>query len=354
MTVYLSNIALIFLWALLLLLIRPNHTKKAVYCGLVCLQWVLISGLRHVTVGPDTPGYRRQFYQIASESWSARFEMFKTVYIDGEGKDAGYSLLVKIFQIFSTNYQVFLLFVALLFMVSMSVWIYQNSSMPCMSFLIYSVLFYSFFSITGIRQTIATALVIFVGYRFVKERKLLPFLVIALIAFTIHKSSIIFIPYYFIANINITPRYVSVVAVIAAAIVSFGKQIYEPVAEFLGFGEGMIENDYGGAETFTFLMLSVCVVSFVLYPWIHKNRTDAKFLYNAIFLTTVTTLLVYQNQSFMRIQQYYSLFIMLMIPEIIKVFGKKNAVTILIYFVLTASMLLLFVRNHPYYLFFWQ
>ncbi len=354
MAVYLSNIALILLWALLLLLIRPNNTKKAAYCGLVCLQWVLISGLRHVTVGPDTLGYRRQFYQIAAESWGDRFAMFKTVYIDGEGKDAGYYLLVKIFQIFSTNYQVFLLFVALLFMVGMSVWIYRNSSMPCMSFLIYSVLFYSFFSITGIRQTIATALVIFIGYRFVKERRLLPFLAIALVAFTIHKSSVIFIPYYFIANFNITPRYVSVVAVIAAIIVSFGKQIYGPVAEFLGFSEGMIENEYGGAETFTFLMLSVCIASFVLYPWIRKNRTDAKFLYNAIFLTTITTLLVYQNQSFMRIQQYYSLFIMLMIPEIIKVFGKKSVVTMLVYFMIAASMLLLFVRNHPYYRFFWQ
>ena len=62
-------------------------------------------------------------------------------------------------------------------------------------------LFYAFYSVTGHRQTLATALIVFVGYKYIKEKKLLKFLVIAFIVFMLHKSSLVFIPYYFIAHI---------------------------------------------------------------------------------------------------------------------------------------------------------
>lgn len=122
-------------------------------------------------------------------------------YIGGADiKDPGYAAVVKAFQTFSTNYQAYLVFIALLFMIPMAIWIYRNSSMPCLSFIIFSTLFYSFYAVTGIRQTIATSLVVFIGYEFIKKKKPIPFLLLMFIAFFIHKSCICFLPFVFFAH----------------------------------------------------------------------------------------------------------------------------------------------------------
>lgn len=68
MFVYLLNIALIFIWAFFLLKYKPSKNKKA-FCAIACVQWAILSGLRGMTVGADTIGYRRSFYRIDLTSW---------------------------------------------------------------------------------------------------------------------------------------------------------------------------------------------------------------------------------------------------------------------------------------------
>ena len=144
MSVYLLNIALIFIWAFFLLEYKPSKNKKKAFCAIACVQWVILSGLRGMTVGADTIGYRRNFYRISLTSWHRIFADVSDYIGGADIKDPGYAAVVKAFQTFSTNYQAYLVFIALLFMIPMAIWIYRNSSMPCLSFIIFSTLFYSF------------------------------------------------------------------------------------------------------------------------------------------------------------------------------------------------------------------
>ena len=234
----------------------------------------------------------------------------------------------------------------------MAIWIYKNSTDPCFSFLLYSVLFYSFYALTGHRQTIATALIVFVGYKYIKEKKLVKFALIAFAAFTIHKSSLVFIPYYFIANIPISPLYVLVALIVIITVVLLGKNLYAPVSEALGFGEEQIEYSKGGAETYAAVLALMCIVILIFY-YFYKNRTkNATRIFNITLLTLMSSLLVFQNQSFMRVQQYYSLFLCISFPEVIASFEKKSRV--FVYIVTTAFLLLYLIRNNPQYMFFWQ
>ena len=356
MTVYIINIAIMLILAYWLFFDSNKKrfkNPKKIFCTVAAIQWILISGLRGITVGPDTPGYSRAFENVKLYSWDYVLQLNYDYLFNGlETKDPGYTLLTKIFQVFCGEYQVFLVFIAVVFTVPMAIWIYKNSEIPWLSFIIYSTLFYSFFSITGHRQTIATSLGVFMGYKYIKERKLFKFLIISFIAFMIHKSSAIFLVYYFIANIKISRTYVKIVVAAIIIIIIFGRQIYTPIATFFGFGEGMIENEIEAGMTFVFCMLLVCAASFILYKQINEKRGDSRFLYNAMFLTMITTILVIQNQSFMRIQQYFSLFIMLMIPEIVVSIKKKESMIVSMGG--TALLILLLVQNHPQYTFFWQ
>ena len=61
MSVYLANIGLLFIWAFFLLKIKPSEKKRIAFCAIACTQWVLISGLRHWSIGADTLTYYLAF-----------------------------------------------------------------------------------------------------------------------------------------------------------------------------------------------------------------------------------------------------------------------------------------------------
>lgn len=353
MTVYLINIFLILFWGYFLLYKYKSDKNTKRYCGIIALQWILISGLRHISIGADTEEYANAFERVKSTSWSRIFSNIWDYLFNGlEIKDPGYPLFEKIFQIFCGDYQVFLIFIATIFTVIMAVWIYKNSAMPEFSFILYSVLFYAFYAVTGHRQTIATALIVFWGYKYIKERKLIKFLILAFIAFLLHKSSLVFIPFYFIANIPITIPYVIIALVVLTTIVVLGRPLYGAVAEWMGFGEDQITYEVGGAETYAVILILVSVIILLFY-YFYKDRTEkATHIFNITLLTLMSSFLVIQNQGFMRIQQYYSLFLMISFPEVILSFDKKGRT--LAYTVTILVLIGYLVRNNPHYLFFWQ
>ena len=347
MTIYLINIALIIFWRLLLGN-RPESNSKKIYCGIVAFQWILVSGLRDWRVGADTYAYYLWFEEVKRERWSELFgNLYGYLFRGLEVNDPGYNLLTKVFQIVFKDYQVFLIAIALLFMGLMAMWIYRNSASPCPAFIIFSTLFYSFYAVTGPRPTIATALLVFLGYELIKERKLLKFAVVAFVAFLIHKSSLVFVPYYFPSALPVSPIVVLAYLVAIPVVTLLGEQFYGPVALWMGFSENQIEYDVGGAELFAVLLALLSVAILILYPLIKQRREDAQFLFHATALTLLSALLVVQNQAFMRVQQYYSLFIMITIPEIFNTLKKEQRV--FAYVALGSVMILYLIGNNPYY-----
>lgn len=354
MAIYFINILIIIVLGFFLLHTNPSKEKKKFYCVICSFQWILLSGLRAWTVGNDTREYAKAFEQGFNTSWSSVFANCRDYLLgkDIEGKDPGYFLLQKIFQIFFDDYQLWLLFIAIVFMSVMGRWIYKYSSMPDISFLVFSVLFYAFYAETGHRQTLATALVVFIGYEFSKKRQLGKFAIVAFIAFMLHKSSVVFILYYLIAEISITPLYILAMVVISYIVSTLGTELYGPIALMLGFADEQVEYSGGGAETYATVLLILCVVSFCFYPWINKKRKDSKYIYNMVFLTVLATLFVYQNQSFMRVQQYFSLIIMIIIPELIQAFEKKYRV--FPYLFVVGFLMAYFLQIRPEYKFFFM
>ena len=330
--------------------------NKKIYCTVAVFQWTLLSAFRHYSVGADTYQYLNRFEITKYTSWkkvvSDLLEYISNPFADGLTKDPGYTFIEKVFQLVFKDYRFWLIFIAIFFTASMGIWIYKNSEMPWLSFIIYSSLFFAFYAVTGHRQTIATVLVVFIGYKYIKERKLWKFLVLSFVAFIIHKSSIVFVPFYFIANMNITA--LKSVFILGGSFVFslIGKPIYAPLAYTLGFGEEQIEESVGGAGTYATVLLLVCVFTLFCYPNVKERRDDSKFLYNAMFMTIFTTLFVYQQQAFMRIQQYYSLFIMIMIPEIVMSFEKRQR--ILISMCGTLVLMFYIIMQNPYYKFFFM
>jgi transmembrane protein EpsG len=353
MTAYLVNILLLLGEGGILLWYKPSQQNKKAFCILASSQWILLSGLRDYSVGADTYAYKMYFDSIGGSRWSSLWDSFINILFKGAaGKDPGYSLFEKLVSSFTANYQVYLIIIALIFTVPLGIWIYRNSAEPLMSFLIYSSLFYAFFAITGLRQTIATAFVVLIGYKFIKEKKFWAFLALVLVSATIHKSALCFLPFYFIANIKISKRYIFIVSAIVAAMFIFKNQAMSLLGSILGYEQYTDQFEGAGTWTFTALLVILFLVTIWKYKTIIENNEQASHYMNALFIALAFTPLTFVDPNAMRVVQYYSIFIMLLVPEIIKTFGKREKV--FVYYLAATLLIVLFIKTDPQYLFFWQ
>lgn len=351
---YILNIALMIVIGAILLSGKESEKNIKPYCIIASLQWILLIGLRHFTVGGIDVyvSYYTTFKRVANSQWSMILAELTEIF-SFSGAEPGYLIYEKVISMITGEYQVLLFSVGLAFMIPLGIFIYKNSSDPILSFVLYSCLFYSFFSITGFRQTIATALVVLIGFDFIKKRKFIPFLIIAFIAFTFHRSSICFIPFYFLGNMRLTRRNLMILFSSGALIILLWKVLFGPVILFLGYENIFLSNTKNAVPRFIFFMIAFLVIALWRMKPILKNNENASFFYVAMICAIFITVLTIQNHAFMRIQQYYSIFMILLYPEIVNSFKEKNERTLVA--VYSIEILLLFlVLNNPQYLFFWQ
>lgn len=360
MIVYLLNIFLILIYGYYLLYRNSTQKKKKWFCIFASIQWIILSGLRGSSVGADTVGYIRMFDRIGTTSWEDILNAFIDVYVHGKTpmtsadnllyKDTGYVVFQKVIHFFSNNSQVYLCIVAVIIFSSLAYFIYKNSEDPVFSYILFSTLFYSFFAITGIRQALATALILFIGFQFIKERKIWKFILIALIAYTLHKSVIVFIPFYFLATKKITWKYVGTLSGLTLFFFLIGSRFILSMGALLGYERESVYR--ADTTTYTLIMAMVGIAVILFFPRIQRKGQFKGMVLNGTLLAVALTFFTLIDQSMMRVQQYYALFLMFSIPDILSCFSKESrailrglCILILIFYL---------IRNNPYYIFFWQ
>lgn len=360
MIIYLLNIFLILLLGYFLIYTHPSEAKKKWFCIIAGVQWGLLSGLRASSVGSDTLGYLKMFDRVGTTSWNDILTSFFEVYFRGRTpmtstenflyKDPGYLIFQKIIHLFTDNSQVYLFIVAVLLFASLAYFVYKNSEDPVFSYVLFSTLFYSFYAITGIRQTLATVLIVFIGFEFIKSRKIWKFFIVAIIAYTLHKSSIVFIPFYFLAVKKITWKYIGVISGLTAIFLSLGSGFILSIGALLGYERDSVYQ--ANTAAYTMVMGIVGIAAAFFFQMIQRKEKHKNMTLNATILASALTFFTVIDQSMMRVQQYYALFLMLSIPDILNCFETRSRRVLRILCILV--LILYLIRNNPQYAFFWQ
>lgn len=329
--------------------------RKKCVCIVATLNWIILSGCRGLSVGADTFQYKVGHFDVTlNKSWESIFTNIYLKYVMNVAiKDPGYALFEKVFQIFSKDYQVYLIAVAIIFFVPLGILIYRKSSNPCMSYILFSALFFSFFAITGIRQTIATSIVVFGGIYLIENRKPVKFIFLSLLASMIHQSALCFIPFYWLSQIKINKVSLSAywVAIVAAFVLRY--QFLALLKYFVGY-DGYLDGEGAAAGTFVFLLIILAVfVTCFSKKIVEQNDPFIQTAINGLMLSCVFSSLLLINPAFMRVVQYYSLFMMFVLPACSRVFqtGKSR---MLYYFIVNSVLILLLAIKPHTYVFFWQ
>ena len=341
--------------------LRDREKVKKKYIITICFILVLVSGLRNVAVGDDTYGYFLNFEDAKSISWQQAFVDFKDYYLNGVGKDPGYPIFVKLIQVISEDFTIYLLITALIFYSALGSFIHKNTnklSESVIAFTLFFVLFFYVFSVSAIRQSLAIAATM-LCYEFVKNKKLIRFLVLILVASTIHKSVLIFIPFYFLCQYKVAKHIFTAVLLLFPLFMSQRQLLAQYFISIGGYDE--YENFEGsGTLVFTSIFIVISVVGLLRRKIILSKSYLSQNYYNAFALALLLLPLSWINPSLLRITMYFSIFMILFIPEIVNSFDNFSLkfrrgigmVTLLLLFVLYFQSN--WNKEYMVYKFYWQ
>ncbi|TWP22555.1 EpsG family protein [Apibacter muscae] len=214
-----------------------NKTKlsKSIFI-FFCVIFILLAGLR-VAQGADYWPYFHLY--MASNSLIPWNEVFSRAL----GIEPSYVIISKFIGIFLLPFNVFLLVYAGISIYLKGFSIYNFSPLPFFSLLYFFMPGFFVSDMGHMRQALAGSLCMY-SFQYINSRKLLPYLICMLVAYNTHKTSIAFIPAYWIANLNIS-TYKAIFIVILGLILW-------PLKPYILIGEwaNSISSDSLAAESF--------------------------------------------------------------------------------------------------------
>lgn len=335
---------------------NPNAymQRKKIFIIIVCVQWILISGLRADTVGADTENYMRLFDQHSTWPWDRVLDGLTENYLVSGTDDyePGYILLEKIISTITSSHLVYKFVIAIIFMAAFGYYVYKNSVDPCLSFVLYDGIFYNMFSLTGYRQTISVAIAVLFGYKFVKARKFVPFIITVLIAALFHRSILIIIPFYFIANKKQTIPYIVTVITMVVALIAVRNPMFQVVKGIVGYEQ--YSGTYGFAQqTFVALLIILTCVVYYFKDQILRRYNTAVQYYNGLILAWFMVPFAMVSPTSMRLVYNFAFVLVLLVPALVNSFRKATNRYIVYWAIIIVFGYFILTRS-PEYMFYWQ
>lgn len=191
-------------------------TRNKIGVFLMISILVLVAGLRY-GVGTDYYNYYAGYEQYKIEQLSLFDE-------------PGIRVIARISSLIYDDPATMMFLAAAITVILMTVTIVRNSDVYWLSLLLYIFLGCWHGCFNGVRQYLAAS-ILFAGHCFIKERKLLQWLMIVIVAAMFHITAIIGVVFYFYAHIRV--NYKNLILSVLAAFI--GINLYDRIFGMIGF-----------------------------------------------------------------------------------------------------------------------
>ncbi|MDM5157357.1 EpsG family protein [Bacillus sp. DX1.1] len=289
--------------------VQPNK----IFSFLAMASLVIVSGLRN-NIG-DT-----YFYMY---SYSHNEFDWKTIDFTG---DFGFDLLQMVLQNFSKDPQIMVFIVALVTNVLIVITLYKYSRMFEVALFVYITGGMYLVSMNGIRQFLAAA-VIFTATKFIFNGNWKKYILIVLLAATIHKSALVLIPIYFLVRREAWAWGTYILLFFSVIIVIGFNQFSESLFAALESTQYGHYKDFaeGGANVLRVAVSAVPII--IAYFGREKLREvfpKSDYIVNMSLIGLVFMIISTQNWIFARFSIYFSLYQLILISWIVVLFCKKD------------------------------
>ncbi len=287
--------------------IKNKETAKRIFFFAVCVAVILFQGFRSFSVGVDLSGYIPAFSNIGT------MHHFKLKY---QNYEAGYIVLNRVLYMLGFNERQFLISVAVIVQVPIFYTMSKYSENSLISVLWYLSFGNFIMTFSGLRQSIAMSFC-FLAYFFIKQKKLIPFILLIIFASLFHSSALFCLLLYPAYFIKITKKSV-IIAFGVYAIIFIMRSKLLVVLSKLYYEKG-VEEQNNGAYTMLVVYLLLFIVSFL------GNCEDEDFigLRNILFVIAVIYSFAPMHNFVTRISFPLSLYMTIFIPKLIDSFWVK-------------------------------
>lgn len=365
MVIYFLLIAFVLVCPTIMEHFNTESEKKRKWVVIISVGAIyLLCALKSTDVGIDIPGYQKAYIQAGQHGW------FDTSYIYFE---KGYIFIEKLFNILGFSFQTYLAVIYAIVFIPVGIFIYKYSSnvtISCVVYICYQILV---FNISGIRQSIATSMCL-VAYMCLDKKKfesMIEFVVIVLMATQVHRSAIIFLLAFFARKMKLNVPFLGGTLIFFLGSLMFRSNIVTYLNQYAGKYQAGEEMTLGG--NFTFLLATMLLLLFLFFVYHKELFTEGveaqgsryyctdEFATSTIIMITFTVIAqLVLNGGLLRGANYYSVFMILAIPDISMYFDSKsekiyNALIVIFMIILFYTQTLSINQfNCVPYRFFWQ
>ena len=248
-------------------------------------RWLLVAALpmfvliafRGQHMGADTGVYLKIFNQITDIPWSNIFAVNQKTY----QFESGFVVFEKLIASFTQDDRVYQIIYSAIYLLSIVTFANQLEKHNFSFLYFFATIGTYTFMFTGVRQCLAMCICL-LSYTFVKKRKLILFLLMVLLAFTFHKSAILFVIVYFIYNRKIN-------WINAVIYVVFGALAYLYIDVLQNWFNSALDYDYGIEETGNGRIFFAIILVITLYSYF-TILSNKKLTYESRGLLNIGTI----------------------------------------------------------------
>lgn len=333
--------------AFLLSPLWKNEKHKNLYLFIIWAALVFITAYRSYSFYIDTKGYY-VFYNINADK--ALSSLWENV-IRQEGKDPFYHFFASVFAHLGIGFRGWLVFVSAIYYGGFIYVVKRFSKLPFISILGLVALSYVFFTMTGVRQTIAMG---FTFFAFVKayDKKFVPFLIFTLVGSLFHSSALIFILAYFMMRRKLGLLQIALL-IGALGVALLAPETINTLIKQLAWNEDLASY----AETTTGLSIFGYIVQLLLavgsvciaHKYCFKDK-EGTALVNMVVLGLVFQSFVIRIDNIFRMSMYFSVYGLILAGNAITKQNEEKKYNIA-YFVVCAAFIAYMLHARVYYSF---
>lgn len=328
MVIYIALFALAVLLGIPLAGRKAAKAKKIIYLSVMFGLMYLVTVFRY-GIGNDYLSYIRIFNEISSTGWS---ELLSLPY------EPLYSVLTKLISMVTLNPEIMYAVYAVLILTPVAYAIYKHSDIVWISVTVYLCLTFFYASLSFIRQSIAASILL-LAFGFIKQRKIIPVLILAVVASLFHYTALVFIPFYLLSYFLKTTKKTLIIygsvsvgtLVICLIMKAAGANPMNLLANLATAVTGRDYNSYISSIWFEeglgagYLVMPAAVLALVLISyflgWKEKEESDI-LLWFTIFNASIWSFIVY---AFIveRFSMFVFIFSLFTIPSVLSFYSEK-------------------------------
>lgn len=302
MTVYLLNLFSVPCYAFLFqYVVRSDRKRRFFLCLVVGLQLFVTAAFRDVSVGRDLENYIPAYEYISGASWA---ELFFVPF------EKGYVFLNKLLSFITLEIRLLLILISGFVVWGYIRFIYRNSSMPWLSLFLFVAMGFFTESLSMLRQAVAMVIVLS-GLEYIEKRHFGKYLSVVMLAMTFHLTAVIALILYPFFRLKLNFRnFVLIVTGCGLFMLAIGRGVLNFfIANFYSLYASNVQSGSG----WSMLLLLLVIAAGGMLPY--SSGRPRGVCMSMIVLASCMQLFALQFALFARIVMYFSMALIVCIPE---------------------------------------